>query len=333
MNIQRIQTFTFLRLLFHTSIGYFLCPSLQAGIMLDGVAESSYTNFAAQSQFNAIGKFTTGGSGTLIAPNWVLAAGHLGNVAGFQIRGTGTVYGVSQIIRNPTFLANGSDLNYGHDIALMKLSTSVVGVTPASIYRGSNEIGQLAAITGFGVGGFGNAGTESLAEAQRAGTNVIDTAFNFANGSGGQLGSQDAAFLVDFDAPNGIGSPGQFNTLLGSGSNAAPTSLEYQLARLDSGGGMFIQENGEWKLAGVNSGIASQRQLLGTGSTKQLGYGAVSLFTRVRSYQGFIDGVTAVPEPSSILMLTMAPVLMAARQLRKRKRNQAIDRDECATAD
>ena len=253
--------------------------SAQAGIMVDG-REPTYETLAQSTQFDSIGRFVEGAriSGTLIAPDWVLTVGHVGTVSNFQIRGTGTMYGIAEIIRHPSFVSVG----LGSDLALIRLNTAVVGVTPASIYRGINEIGQLATITGFGVGGVGSQGIANLPALQRAGTNVIDQVFNFANGA------QNSALLTDFDGPNGL------NNTTGS---SAVTTHEYQLATGDSGGGMFIFENGEWKLAGINSGISQAGN-----STNELSYGSISVYTRVSSFQSYIDSITAVPEPSSFAL-------------------------------
>lgn len=262
--------------------------------MLDGVPESSYT--ARATQFAASGQFVgTPGSGTLIAPNWVLTVGHLGNPTGFQFGGTGTVHAVTQFIRHPTFIANGSNLIFGFDIALAQLATPVTNVTPATIYRGSSELGQTATITGFGVGGFGSTGV-TLPSAHRAGTNVLDGVFNFNDGPGGQIGISNAAFVTDFDSGAAAA-----NT---SGSSST-TELEYQLATGDSGGGVYIVEDGQTFLVALNSAIASQRDVTGSGSTDIHGYGAISVYTRVSSYQLFIDNLVAVPEPGSLCLAAL----------------------------
>jgi hypothetical protein len=291
-----------------------------SGIMLDGVPAANYVNFSNQSQFDAIGRFASGVSGTLIAPNWVLTAGHVGPGTGFQVRGAGPVYGIAETIKHPTFLSNGGDINFGFDLQLVRLQTSVLGITPASIYRSRNEVGQTAAITGFGYGGVGSTGA-TLGTAQRAGTNVLDAVVNFEN-SGSKVGAQAAMLVADFDSARGA-----HNTLGGFfASSPTPAALEYHLAGFDSGGGVFVFEGGRWFLAGVNSGVASQNQVdPGIGqNTNLFGYGAVSFLTRVSSFTGFIDShITAVPEPTSLALVGLAGGLAggltAGRRLYKRK--------------
>ncbi len=289
-------------------------PARQAlgGIMLASVPEASYINFSNQSQFDAIGTFSPGASGTLIAPNWVLTAGHLGvNVNNFRVRGTGQSYAVAEVVQHPTFIVNNQNINLGYDIQLVRLVENVPNVTPASIYRGNLEAGATIAITGFGLGGFGDTG-ESLSAIQRAGTNTVDVVASFVNGA------QNAILVADFDSEFGA----THNTLAAFGSSSTPLSLEYHLATGDSGGGIFIFENGQWYLAGVSSGVESQAQFLPNlvgANTDLFGYGALSYFTRVSAFQGFIDNVTAVPEPSSFLLFgSLAVGAVAARRMRNK---------------
>ena len=314
------------------AFGLFCGSFAIAGIMLESVPEASYVNYSNQSQFNAIGRFSSGGSGTLIASNWILTAAHVGvvvdnlntaNSSKFQIRGSGAEYTAVEKIVHPTYLTNGSNINYGFDIQLVRLSSNVDNVTPASIYRGSSETGIIGSITGFGAGGT-SAGT-SLPAAQRAGTNFLDAVVSFGNGPQGQVGAQNAMLIADFDSGDA-----NFNTLTGFGSSNIATSLEYHLASGDSGGGVFIFESNQWFLAGVNSGVESQRSFLDPTNTNPLyngnefGLGAVSYVTRVSSYSGFIDNITAVPEPAS---LSLVGVALAIGILgRRRMRNTSSKR-------
>ncbi|MCU0708649.1 MAG: hypothetical protein MUF23_10175 [Pirellula sp.] len=128
--------------------------------------------------------------------------------------------------------------------------------------------------------GYGSTGVDSSNDPKnpgtfRAGTNIVDQMFSFDSGA------QDAALITDFDAPPGFDPNGTLNTL----GTAEPTSLEYHLAGGDSGGGAFVFENGQWYVAGINSGVASQFDFLESGSKQLFGYGAVSVMTRVSSFQ------------------------------------------------
>lgn len=293
--------------------------SARCGVVLDGVPDSQYLAWASQSQFQASGRLA-GGSGTLIASNWVLTAAHVG-LANFTIGGN--TYTAAQFIPHPQFTLNGGNINYGYDIALIRLATPVVGITPATIYTGSNELGTTATLSGFGATGVGSSAAPTGGGIYRAGTNVVDAIYSFDNGPSGQLGAKNALLITDLDAPSGYGTPGQYNTT----GSATPTSLEYHLASGDSGGGMFLQENGKWYLAGVNSGVDSQRGWDGTNNpslnNQLFGYGAISAMTRVSSYQSFIGQFTAVPEPSSMLIVAAGAIGFGAVSRLRRARSRA----------
>lgn len=293
-------------------------PSARCGVILDGVPDSQYLAWAGQPQFQASGRLGSG-SGTLIASNWVLTAAHVG-IGNFTIGGN--TYTAAQFIPHPQFTLNGGDINYGYDIALVRLTTNVVGITPASVYTGSNEVGSLATLSGYGATGVGSSANPTGGGTYRAGTNVVDVVYSFSDGPNGKIGAKNALLVTDFDAPAGIGTAGQYNTT----GSATPTSLEYHLASGDSGGGMFLQENGKWFLAGVNSGVDSQRGWDGTNNAslnnQLFGYGAISAMTRVSSYQSFIGQFTAVPEPSSMLCASIGIISLGALTRLRRSRAQ-----------
>jgi len=282
---------------------------VRGGMILDEVSDTLYTNYGKR--FAAVGKVGTA-SGTLIAPNWVVTAGHVG-IANFTIGGT--TYAAAEMIKHPQFLANGSDVGYGYDIAVIRLSTPVAGIAPMPIYIGNSELGALLSITGYGETGVGSTGQSSNPGTLRGGTNVADAILSFENGPGGQLGAQDSVIVSDFDPLASRDPSGSFNTL---GSRDA-TELEYHVAIGDSGGGVFLQENGTWYLAGVNSFAISQRGYLGSGNTLTFGYGAVSGFTRISSFRDFIQSATGVPEPSSLgLLISIAMGYPAGRWVRRK---------------
>jgi hypothetical protein len=274
----------------------FTASSGHAGMILDGVPDSQYTNYATL--FPSVGKLGIGG-GTLIAPQWVMTAAHIPNnqIGSFEIGGNS--YGVAEIIRHPQFVLNGNDLGFGYDIALVRLSSPVVGINPATLYTGTSELGATLSMAGYGRTGVGSSNDPQNPGTFRAGTNVADVIASFSNGSSGQLGAENAVLVTDFDAPPAFNPNGNLNTL---GAPTA-TSLEYQLAGGDSGGGAFIQENGQWYVAGIHSAVTSQQGWAGSGSNQSFGYGAVSLMTRVSRYEAFIGSVTGVPEPNSLLLV------------------------------
>jgi V8-like Glu-specific endopeptidase len=158
---------------------------------------SSYTNVGA---FGIIrdGAFLEICSGTLIAPNVVLTAGHCTvyfeglEQRGFDIvftldpapTGTSTVYDASAFYTHPDYVdrLNGNSKCglYGQcttDVGLVELATAPTGATPATIaplnYVDTLDLKtQIFYIVGYGVEGFSNANTPlgSAGGTRRVGT-------------------------------------------------------------------------------------------------------------------------------------------------------------------
>jgi secreted trypsin-like serine protease len=165
----------------------------------------------------------TGGfcTGTLIAPQFVLTAGHcavgIPNTAGrFQLGSAS--YATSQVIVHPNYndAAIGSD--NANDIAIYKLASPVSNIAPSPIYRGTPQVGELLTIVGFGAGGRGDTGHDGSFGTKRVGTTTID---------------QVTPKLIHWNFDNN------------NESNTAPG---------DSGGPAFLDVGGVFYVAGVTSG-------------------------------------------------------------------------------
>lgn len=116
-------------------------------------------------------------TGTLIAPQYVLTAGHcaegVGNTSGTFTVG-GQSYQTERVYLHPNYNGNAIGSDSANDIAIYKLSQPVVGITPMDIFRGIPQVGQLLTLVGFGGGGNGTTGSNGDFGIKRVGTTPID---------------------------------------------------------------------------------------------------------------------------------------------------------------
>jgi len=165
---------------------------------------------------------------TVISPKHVMTARHLG--------------GSQEILTRPAFFRGGSEEKFaikGERLLIGETDFSIFEVWEtfpdyAALYQGDGEEGEEVVIHGSGVGrgddlpGMGWKWGDSDSRKSRWGRNVIE-------GTTASDGSE----------------------LLYFGFDDVPGQDEVAAARGDSGGGWFIREGGEWKLAGVSFTVDS----------------------------------------------------------------------------
>jgi len=159
------------------------------------------------------------GSATLIAPDWLLTAGHV--AAAVRHRGSLTVLGREYPVQRVEIHGDWRELG-PHDIGLVRLGRRVEGVNPLGLYRGAKERGVVATLVGHGGAGRGDSRARTEDGRTRAATSRVD--------------SVSAAWLYfSFDAPPG------------------GTDLEGAPGPGDSGGPAIIRVNGADLVAGISS--------------------------------------------------------------------------------
>lgn len=207
----------------------------------------------------------------------------------------------------PTYVGDSFD---GNDLAVVHLQSPVAGITGASLFTGTNEIGQTYNVVGFGATGSSGAGATGAAGTRHQGFNQFDATLH------DMFGLSPNVLVSDFDdgtaAHDGFGFffglPG-----LGLGLN------EVSIAGGDSGGPTFIGN----QIAGINDFIL--RLAFSNGSTSDIdgvlnsSFGEFNGFTRVAPYDSWILGphdFTLAPEPVTWLMTVCA--LLGIVMLRRR---------------
>lgn len=292
-----------------------------AGVYRHDVAAKKYQALARQKQFDCVGRVMTGrekhnGTCVLISNRYALTAAHLfiesdvrndtmylakdgrrtdtlekggstlisympinnrvGDAKNYSVLINGKYYQARRVIIYPAYLdsMNAKTGNVYGDLALIELSEPVEGIVPAVVNSASNELGTT--ITGVGYGASGPADKPGLVEAHNekiAGQNVADTLL------GPMINGRESRIACDFDHAT--------RTDCNKMGAATPVPMEYTWAGGDSGGGVFMQTNGQWLLCGTITGTTTDvAQLLKTGY-----YGQQLQFTRLSVFAEWIRGV------------------------------------------
>jgi hypothetical protein len=267
--------------------------------------------------------------GTMIAPQYFLTAQHMGT-QGSSFVSAGLFNGGVDVTYTIDASANGGAGYWdiaGSDLRIIKINEYFP--TYATLYTGSSEQGLDMVTMGRGgvrgadvmvsgtLHGWKHNNGDGVA---RWGSNIVSDATTIP-GLGGML-------VAEFDASG----PGQ-------------TTEEATLSVGDSGGGVFVNDGGIWKLAGINysvDGLFDTNNTTGDGTQFN-----AALFDRGGLYQGSdgqgwtlipnvgpdnpssiyasristnaaaIQAIAVVPEPHSVILIALAGMLTMKRRQRR----------------
>lgn len=259
------------------------------GTVLDGVVELLMTFPSSGAR----------GSGTLLTNGrQILSVAHnffdsLGNLA-TSVSAVFHLPGGNQTV-SCDFVDIGTGYNgnsyLGNDIAVLRMTqTAPSGASRFDIYRGSNELGQIASMSGYGRSGTGLTGSVLASGTKRNGSNRIDALGESLNGTALPNGTVASGKLLVFDFDDGTSTHDASAFYLGI-NNAGLGTGEVSTAPGDSGGPLLI----DGKIAGVTDlglGFNGGPDVLsGTNSS----FGEFGLDTRVSAWASWIDSVAPMP--------------------------------------
>jgi hypothetical protein len=197
----------------------FVLAGPAAGIIIRRADRDDARYLAAGARYPAVLALGRAGGATLIAPDWLLTAGHV--AAAVRQRGSITIMGREYPVQRVDIHGDWRELG-PHDIGLVRLGRPVERVKPLGLYRGGQERGAVATLVGHGGAGRGDSRARTEDGRTRAATSQVD--------------SVSAAWLYfSFDAPPG------------------GTDLEGAPGPGDSGGPAIIRVNGADLVAGISS--------------------------------------------------------------------------------
>ena len=263
--------------------------------------------------------------GTAISPNHFITAAHVGVASTFVSKdyfngGSDITYTVNTTANSGTGYWNIA----GTDLRIFEINGTFSSYAP--LYTGSNEVGKDLVVMGRGT---------------QRGTTVLlnDNLIGWRWGTADRLarwGTNQVAATVS----DNLGAQYLYATF-----DAAVGGNEAHLSSGDSGGAVFINDGGVWKLAGINASVDGSWQYTNNSNTGQTGeaefqaalFDARGMYlgsdasgwtlvtnegepvpsgfysTRISSYQSQIYTITGVPEPGCLALVAFGGLMVMRR--------------------
>jgi hypothetical protein len=323
------------------------------GQLFNGVAA---LDAVARLSFTASDGYSYGCSGSLLAGGaYVLTAAHcaddfVGSMtvqfgwAGGSATVTRTVSTADATV-HPLWQGFDNSVDRGVDLAVLRLSapvTTLAGYTLSTTNDvgkehlmagyGTTQVGSVNAPTNWNDGSFGHYAFNTFDVTSRdfnKAVDQVDPTWGFSEA----YYAPGVTYMVDFDHPNGNAANNTLQRVANATGNTWASSAglglrEGVIAGGDSGGPDLVWNGTEWLLSGVHSwgwGGNSVCSFINVGpnncdvaSDNGSSYGDLSGSTAVFSAAGWINAVTAVPEPQTwaLLLAGLAGVSAAARRRR-----------------
>ena len=309
---------------------------------LDGVARLSFTSTADGKGYACSGSLLAGGQ-------YVLTAAHCADGFSKMTVQFGWQGGTAAVTRNVSVgnayvnKAWTGQLDTGADIAILKLDTAVTGINGYHLST-TNDVGKDYLMAGYGTTQKATTNAATNWNDGNYGHYAYNTFDVDSNSFNKAVGDKDASwgynpadyaagttYMSDFDSGqtknNTLGriadiTGNKWNSGTGLGAN------EGLIAGGDSGGGDFVWNGTEWLLSGVHSwgwqgtsACSLIGGLVGCDNASQNGssYGDLSGSTATFSHIGWINSVTAVPEPGTYAMMIAGLALVGVARRRKQK--------------